>query len=313
MDVRQKVLGDTDLSRARVLEIGALHNPRLRKDEADVSYLDIAPADALRSKYQENPKAAPHLENLVDVDYIWKPGQTLHDAAGGQTFDLVIASHVIEHVANPIGWLAQVSELLTDGGRLSLVVPDKRYCFDANRQLTTVADLVDAYLRGLEAPSTRQIYDCEANFMDVSADELWAGVDVSQRRRTDVPDPDVHAYQLCLQIAASGEYRDEHCSTFTPVSFLRLLATLAKLELCALRVQAIHPTERGSYEFFAMLSKQTDGLAGPTEQEIVAAEAEERRAHEGPETLEMTVSLRERDLIMRKRALMSSIRARLHR
>jgi SAM-dependent methyltransferase len=326
VDVRGKVLGATDLSSARVLEIGALHNPRLRRDEGDVSYLDIAPADELRSKFQDNPKAAPYLGGLVDVDFLWRPGQSLSEAVSGRRFDLVIASHVIEHVANPIGWLAQVAELLADNGYLSLVIPDKRYCFDANRQLTTMADLVDAHLRRLEAPGARHIFDCEANFMDVTAEELWAGVDVSQRRRTDVCDPDLHAYELCVQIAATGEYRDEHCSTFTPDSFIRLFRTIVALGLSELDVDAIYPTDPGAYEFFVRLLKRPhradrsrrvadvdahlldlDGVLEPR-RDAPAREDDSADARAG---FVMTVSDREQRWILRKRAVMSAIRSRI--
>jgi SAM-dependent methyltransferase len=321
MDVRDKVLGDTDLASARVLEIGALHNPRLRKDEGNVSYLDLAPTDALRTKYQDNRDAAPHLSALVDVDYVWKPGETLSDAVGGGVFDLVIASHVIEHVADPIGWLGQVSEILVDGGRLSLVVPDKRYCFDVNRQLTTMADLVDAYLRQLDAPGARHIFDCEVNYIHVSAQELWAGVDVSHCRRTDVADPEVHAYQLCQQIAATGEYRDEHCSTFTPTSFLRLFRTIVALALSGLAIERIHPTEPDWYEFFVMLAKRrtkndTPAVLAHIDSLIAEVERRERDARAAsvvPGAVQMTVSPREHTLIMRKRAAMSAIRSGLAR
>src|SRR5664279_5441494 len=55
MDLRDKVLGDVDLDTARVLEVGPLHNPQLRKEEAEVRYIDIARTDELRAKYADNP------------------------------------------------------------------------------------------------------------------------------------------------------------------------------------------------------------------------------------------------------------------
>jgi len=260
MDLRDKVLGDVDLDTARVLEVGPLHNPQLRKEEADVRYIDIAGTDELRAKYADNPHVAPLVDRLVDVDYVLRPGQTLAEATGDDApFDLVIASHVIEHVADPVGWLGQVWQVLAPGGALSLVIPDKRYCFDVNRQLTTMADLVDAHLRRLTAPGFRQIYDHEANYAgDVDQRELWAGRDVSALRRRDVEDPDAFAYAMCQQIARTGEYRDVHSSTFTPESFLSLLDKVTLLGLTDFQLSRFYPTEPDDLQFFVTLVRSAN-------------------------------------------------------
>jgi len=45
-------------------------------------------------------------------------------------FDYCLASHVIEHIPNPIAFFQSIAHLLKPGGVLSLAVPDKRYTFD---------------------------------------------------------------------------------------------------------------------------------------------------------------------------------------
>ena len=42
------------------------------------------------------------------------------------TLDYVVASHVLEHVANPIAALAECYRVIRPGGILYLVVPDRR-------------------------------------------------------------------------------------------------------------------------------------------------------------------------------------------
>ncbi len=44
------------------------------------------------------------------------------------TFDLVLAGHVIEHLADPTGALAQLARLVRPGGRLLLVVSRPHWC-----------------------------------------------------------------------------------------------------------------------------------------------------------------------------------------
>jgi hypothetical protein len=113
-------------------------------------------------------------------------------------FDFVYASHVFEHLPNPVGWLEQVADVLEVGGKVSLVIPDKRFCFDVNRQATEIADLVDAYLSGRAHPSLRSICDFHSRIVAVDTLGLWSGeADYSGVWRED-REPDFWAYELCL-------------------------------------------------------------------------------------------------------------------
>ena len=51
-----------------------------------------------------------------------------------ERFDLVLASHVLEHTTSLIDFLNECTPLLADNGVLALVVPDHRYCFDRFRE-----------------------------------------------------------------------------------------------------------------------------------------------------------------------------------
>src|SRR6266536_4434727 len=228
----------------RGLEIGALHNPRLPVGHRNSYFVDRATADELRVKYAEDPAMTAHTAEIVDVDYVWRPGTRLRDAVGADApFDFVVASHLIEHIPNPIGWFQQVAEILRPGGIISLVVPDKRFCFDARRDVTVAARWVDAYLRDLDQPSYEQIYDAEANrVVGVDTATLWNGIDPAGLVRQDVADPDVYAYQRCLALSSQTEFIDVHCSTFTPESFVDLFDTAVRLGLVPFEILEVFPT-----------------------------------------------------------------------
>ena len=66
----------------------------------------------------------------------------LHGLADG-AYDFVFASHVIEHVANPLKALAEWSRITRDGGTIVFVVPHKDGTFDHRRPVTTLEHLVD--------------------------------------------------------------------------------------------------------------------------------------------------------------------------
>ena len=180
-----------DPERMRGLEIGALHKPRFDRTRTEVSYVDHAPTDELRHKYATDAAMADHLDEIVDVDFVWAGDRRLADAVGDRgPFDFVYASHVAEHAPDLIGWLDQLAEVLVDGGIVALALPDKRLCFDVNRALTEIADLVDAHLQGLTAPGYRQIYDFHSKMVAVDPALMWAGLaDYRGVWRTDL-DPD---------------------------------------------------------------------------------------------------------------------------
>jgi len=205
--VQEDWLADIDPT-TRGLEIGPLHTPRFPRSRYEVHYVDHASTEDLRAKYASDAFMADHLDEIVEVDFVWSGGARLLDVVGDAApFDWVFASHVIEHAPDMIGWLRDVGSVLADGGRLCLAIPDKRLCFDVNRDLTTMADLVDAHLRGLSAPGFRQIYDFHSRIIEVDAAALWAGTaDYRGTWRTDL-DPDEWAYELCLKSQQTGEPR----------------------------------------------------------------------------------------------------------
>ena len=252
------------------LEIGPLNKPRLGKDRFRVRYVDHASTAELRAKYADDNAMRDQLDDIVDVDFVWTGVEPLAEVVGVEApFDFVFASHVAEHAPDLIGWLRQIAVVLHDGGRLCLAIPDKRLCFDVNRDLTTMADLVDAHLRELRAPGFRQIYDFHSRIVDVDAAALWAGsVDYSGSERTDL-DPDQWAYDLCRKHQRTGEYIDGHCQVFTPASFLDVYARLVALDLIDYEIAEFHPSVPGTIEFRVTLT--TLGASIP---------ADERRARQ---------------------------------
>lgn len=298
-DVSSPIFTGIDIETMRGLEIGALHNPRLPADHPNAFFLDHASADDLRAKYAENAHMVQFMDAIVDVDFVWHPGMTLAEVVGDAApFDFIVAAHVIEHIPNPIGWLQQLAHILRPGGVVSLVVPDKRFCFDARRQTTTTAQWVDAYLRGLDQPSFQQIFDHEANFAgDVDAAALWDGLDPAGLVRSDVPDPDVYAYARCLAQRDLGEFIDVHCSTFTPDSFGALLDATRRLDLLPFEVTATFETERPSFEFYVSLTRSAEWRSGHT------------RAEVGPSPKSVLLSPREIRLVLAKRRLAQALRS----
>ncbi len=63
-------------------------------------------------------------------------------------YDFVLASHVLEHIANPIVALYEWKRLLRRRGALVLLLPDRTGTFDHRRPVTTMAHLIDDFATG---------------------------------------------------------------------------------------------------------------------------------------------------------------------
>src|SRR5260221_13919648 len=110
------------------LEIGPSYAPIAPKKQGfRVHVLDYCDQNALIEKCRP---AGLNVDNIEGVDFIWD-GRPYADLVGQRNvYDWIIASHVIEHTTDLIGFLNDCDSLLKKDGILSLAVPDKRFCFD---------------------------------------------------------------------------------------------------------------------------------------------------------------------------------------
>jgi SAM-dependent methyltransferase len=250
----ERLLAGLDLATARGLEVGALTSPIVSRDGTRVLYADHADTQALRAKYANDPGV--DVERIVDVDVVWAD-RKLADCLppGIATLDYVVASHVIEHVPDLIGWLREAADVQRPGGRVCLVVPDKRFTFDRRRRLTDLADLVDAHLRGHRCPGPLQVFAHVADAVKVDAEAAWsADFDPSGLEHCNTRTVAFGA----ARVALSGKYVDVHCWVFTPRSLMTLLGQLVDLDLLPYRCAAFHETEPGSIEMLLVLERRPE-------------------------------------------------------
>lgn len=62
---------------------------------------------------------------------------------GDAAYDLVLSSHVLEHLANPLKALREWRRIVAPGGFAVVIVPDGRKTWDHARPLTPLAHLID--------------------------------------------------------------------------------------------------------------------------------------------------------------------------
>ncbi len=224
-----------DPARQVGLEIGPLDRPLIPKSRFRVSYLDQAPKSDLAPRYTGH---GVHIPALIDPDFACG-SRDFVDVVGDLRFDYCVASHVIEHVPDMIGWLWQIHAVLKDRGVLALAIPHAEKTFDAKRNLTTFAELTEAYFGKFTQPNARQIMD------DIQGSAAYHG--------TDALEAAFRGFHLANHARKVGLYCDTHCTVFTPHSFRDILLCLDRCEL--LGFQLLSMGYRGDDEFTAHLVK----------------------------------------------------------
>lgn len=120
--------------RGRGLEIGALGNPMPLPNASEVVYSDLLTPEQIDSMYpgSRHPDIVSDSESFPTV--------------ASEEFDFVVANHVLEHVTDPIGALAEWHRIIKPEGLLLISLPDKRYTFDATRPRTRLDHLIADHL-----------------------------------------------------------------------------------------------------------------------------------------------------------------------
>lgn len=258
---RARMLSIHDFTSGHGLEIGPLDSALTDKAVDDVSYVDIKDTAGLREHYADDPNVL--LDLIPEVDFPHYVGDTYRDlataAAPGAPYDWVIASHVIEHVPDVIGWLDQVAGLTADGGALLLAVPDRRQSFDRHRPPTTVGQALEAHELGHTRPGTRALHDFAASALDVDSWEMARLKSIPGRDRRVHPTLDEARRLVALNRA--GHYVDCHVWLWSPTDFLHQIQELRALGVTSWFVESVTPDKPRAGEFFVLLRKGVDGQA----------------------------------------------------
>lgn len=250
MDRKNQVLKCINLKKGQGLELGPLYSPVVLKEEAKIEYVDHMSTSELRSKYEGHPFS---VEDIVDVDYV-VGGSSLVKELKGKKVDFIIASHVIEHLPDIVGWLKDISEILKPGGILSLVIPDKRYSFDITRKESTPSEVIGNHLDRLDKASSAMIYDSAVEYRNISPSKAW---EYSGKRP--FPEPSSwstgEAMRRSLLSLDPKEYVDSHCYVFTPYTFFKILKRLIEHDMLDYEVAYFKDTSMNELEFYVSLRK----------------------------------------------------------
>jgi predicted SAM-dependent methyltransferase len=293
------------------LEVGPSHSPIAPKRQGfNVHVVDYLDADGLREKFIAE---GVDVDQIEDVDFVWS-GEPLPELVGGRhSYDWVIASHAIEHIPDLVSFLGGCEEILKPGGVVSLIIPDKRYCFDHFQPLSTTGNVLDAYLQHRTRPTPGNVFDFYVNHTLSDNQISWSAEDRGQFAMTYKFD---YAQQQLEHARDQDDYLDAHVWRFVPESFRLVVQDLQRLRLTSLKIEREFPSTGN--EFYVTLA--LDGQDQPPADRLVLLKRMynelsppplSNQVSLGPQSSRSTtmeISNRERRALMLKRHFMEMLR-----
>jgi SAM-dependent methyltransferase len=144
------------------------------------------------------------------------------DGVADGSYEAVLASHVLEHVANPLRALVEWHRVLAPDGVLLLILPEKEHTFDRHRPVTPVEHMVADYEHGVEEDDLTHL-DEILDLHDLSTDPGGLSTDEFRARSLN-----------------NASIRALHHHVFTLRSAAELLARAGFTTLSAERAEPFH-------------------------------------------------------------------------
>ncbi len=261
MDRINLLLGSIDPA-VPIIEMGPGHNPIAPKARGWATHIvDCNTADELRNKFAVGGVTVDAVE---EVDTVWHDG-SLHDAVPARlhgSFRRLIASHVLEHIPDPVALLNSAARLLSPDGIVAFAIPDRRYCFDVFKPASGTGDLLEAFVSRRTRHSVRTTWTQIAYSATMDGSIAWGQYPITSVGLIG----DFNAAERAFKGFQDGfwaPYSDCHAWHFTPAGFALAILELGQLKLIDWRIETISAAE--GCEFIAILRRGRDVYADPGE------------------------------------------------
>ncbi len=244
------------------LEIGPSLRPCAPKSAGyHVEIVDHLNRQELIEKY-----AAMGLDTgkIEEVDFIWD-GRPYSEVTGKSgCYDYIIASHVIEHVPDFIGFLKDCSLMLKPDGILSVAVPDKRYSLDHFRMVTTTGKVINDYLAEEKYDSLGALTDYWNHVVTRDGRVSWSRLRERflKKEYQFIYDEAFNLKGYRESVGCKNRGGDFHQNVFTPASFELLVYELWEYRLIDLKIEKLYNTVAEEFVVTMKKTKEPPVMSG---------------------------------------------------
>ena len=246
-----------------IIEFGPLNRPLFNKEECkDIKYADIRSTEEIKKLYSNNDYLNKtgievNTDTIVDIDYkiIGSYINTFKD----KKFNVAYLSHVIEHMPDIINFFNEISEILKDDGRLIIIYPDKRYCFDHFRNSTSFRDAYATYKYGTKE-NARIAFDFAYNVVHENDPKVfWDSIDlINIISKNNIKDAEKYYEDTLTGNIATD---DVHFWPFSDIDFLKFIYEMKRADLFNFEIEEFYPTQYSTQEFMIILKKSKNNDA----------------------------------------------------
>jgi predicted SAM-dependent methyltransferase len=254
LDRREFLLQRIDRS-MNLVEIGPSHRPlAAKRDGWRTTVVDHDTRAGIVEKYANNPVVIA--DNIEEVDVVWSGGDLAANfpPASLGTFDAILASHVLEHMPDPITFLQSAQRLLKPTGAVMLALPDKRYTFDFFGPLTATGDWLTAHGVTARTHSKRAAFNHVAYAVTNDGKITWTHEQkLDSLRFAHHLEQGAGHFDGNTDSGQGAKYIDYHAWRFTPSSFMLLILEISQIRDVDFHTAACTPAK--GHEFFVVLRR----------------------------------------------------------
>lgn len=257
-DCKNRALAAIDLN-GHGLEIAPYFDAFIRKTDCGgrIMYTDYVSNEEIQAKSKLNPHGSSG--EIPVIDFVWTPGVALKTCAPkGAEFDYVVASHVMEHVPNPIGWLNELLSVVKISGKIVLFLPDRNHTFDYFRNPTNFGELVSWWIEQPAVPNVTQVADFMSNSFSDDGTVIRDHKNVPQNFKRPYTDEDM--INTTVFVYNEGGYIDAHTSVWETETVAEILGRVRDAGLLNVDISSAY---KSGPEFLIVLTKLGEPLKIP--------------------------------------------------
>lgn len=272
MDFREYIRTNLIKKNDRILEFGPLIRPIVsKKDHPNVFFADVRSTEDIKKLYTGNDYLEAtgltvDIDSVAEIDYVINKSYT-ETFKNEKKFDVVYLSHVIEHMPDIISFLKDVINILGKDGKLVLIYPDARYCFDHFRNGTTFIDAYDVYKN--KSINGKAVFDFTYNVVHENTPSFfWNGENIIDILPKNKFNDALQSYEK----AFNNELPDDvHFWPFSDYQFVKFLYDMDRAGLLDFEISDFRETQQNNQEFMIVLSPKKDkSLKYSTYQKILS-------------------------------------------